>query len=249
VSKYYDNLNFAAQPAQLCKTSTMSAAKQAAKLSARWRKKKLEEDAQQFRAKEASRIKNYRARQKERTAALRNATISSDDVDTWLNSVVEEVHHSSHVPSFRRSSRASSSTAAELTHGSRDSHTKDDDNFCHPCPSSTMKHQDALKIIANAQKTLQDWNTRWGTIANFSSRIFNTPDRADSTHGELMAMIRKGREMLLQLKSIAFVDLKSIRADDFPNFWIETFRAAEGIHERVAHADAALRNLDMESRT
>ena len=55
-----------------------------------------------------------------------------------------------------------------------------------------------------------------------------------------MAMIRKGKQALLQLESIAFVDLQSIQAADFQDFWIETIRVIEGIHERIAHANAAL---------
>jgi hypothetical protein len=34
-----------------------------------------------------------------------------------------------------------------------------------------------------------------------------------------MVMVRTGREAILQLKSIVFIDLKLIQADDFLNFW------------------------------
>jgi hypothetical protein len=63
---------------------------------------------------------------------------------------------------------------------------------------------------------------------------------ADRARGEILDIIRKGREALLQLESIAFIDLSSIQADKFQSFWIETIRVIEGLKERVTRADAAL---------
>jgi len=57
---------------------------------------------------------------------------------------------------------------------------------------------------------------------------------------EILDMAQKGRQALLQLESIAFVDFSSIQIDDFPGFWIETMRVMEGLNERVAQADAVL---------
>jgi hypothetical protein len=59
--------------------------------------------------------------------------------------------------------------------------------------------------------------------------------------GELADMFRRGREALLKLESIAFVDLQSIQSDEFQNFWIETFRVVEGLSERVTQVDTLLR--------
>jgi hypothetical protein len=68
--------------------------------------------------------------------------------------------------------------------------------------------------------------------------------------GDLVAMIQKGREVLLQLESIASIDLQSIQAADFPNFWIETVRVVSGLNERIAHVDAVFRlPLDTQTRT
>jgi hypothetical protein len=101
---------------------------------------------------------------------------------------------------------------------------------------------------------LQEWNRRWGTGANFSHRAANAflgiglvKVPADRARGEILDMIRKGREALLQLESIALIDLRSIQVDKFPGFWIETIRVVEGLHERVARADAVLQLLDMQA--
>ena len=37
----------------------------------------------------------------------------------------------------------------------------------------------------------------------------------DCTRGEMLDIIRKGREAILQLESIIFIDLLSIKADEF----------------------------------
>ena len=62
----------------------------------------------------------------------------------------------------------------------------------------------------------------------------------ETARGELMATIQEGREALLQLESIAFVDSRSIRADDSPNFWLGVIHIVEGLNERISHADAVL---------
>lgn len=115
--------------------------------------------------------------------------------------------------------------------------------------------QDAHEFIANGQKTLQEWNGRWGTGGNFLHRAANAllgiglvKVPADRARGELLDMVRKGREVLLQLESIAFVDLHSIQVDEFQDFWIKTIRVVEGLYERVAQADAVLQlRLDMQT--
>jgi hypothetical protein len=114
---------------------------------------------------------------------------------------------------------------------------------------------DGHEFIANGQKVLQEWNKRWGTGANFMHRAANgflgiglVKVPADRARGELLDMVRKGREALLQLKSIAFIDLRSIQIDEFRDFWIDTIRVIEGLNERVAQADLALRlHYDMQT--
>jgi hypothetical protein len=62
----------------------------------------------------------------------------------------------------------------------------------------------------------------------------------DRARGEMLDIIRKGREAILQLESIAFIDLRSIQADEFRSFWTETIRVIEGLNEQVTRAGAAL---------
>src|ERR1700722_3835217 len=152
---------------------------------------------------------------------------------------------SSHVPICP----TSPASPPKSTHSSGHPRDKDDDTTRRSCPSATIiTLQDAHEIVANGQKTLQEWNKRWGAVTTtFSFRVINTVLEfglgklpAINAHGELMAMIRKGKQALLQLESIAFVVLQSIQAADFQDFWIETIRVIEGIHERIAHANAAL---------
>jgi hypothetical protein len=115
-------------------------------------------------------------------------------------------------------------------------------------PSTTITFQRACEIVSGCQRILQEWNERWGTGANFSYRALNsfldigpTKVPADRVEGELADMFRRGREALLKLESIAFVDLQSIQSDEFQNFWIETFRVVEGLSERVTQVDTLLR--------
>ena len=161
---------------------------------------------------------------------------------------------SSHTPSFRSTSRASSST-----HSSGDSHShinKDDDAPCHPS-SSFVSFQDAQEILVNGQKTLQEWNTRWGTIGNFSFRAAKAfldcglnKASADNARKELIAVAIKGKELLLQLESLGSVDFQSIRADRIPYFWKETFRLVEAVQEQIDHANSALQLCDnVQTRT
>lgn len=56
---------------------------------------------------------------------------------------------------------------------------------------------------------------------------------ADRTRGEILDIVRKGREALLELESIAFIDLRSIQPDEFQSLWKETFRVVHQINERV----------------
>jgi hypothetical protein len=62
----------------------------------------------------------------------------------------------------------------------------------------------------------------------------------DHVEGELADMFRRGREALLKLELIAFVDLQSIQSDEFQNFWIETFCVVEGLSEQVTQVDTLL---------
>ena len=84
-------------------------------------------------------------------------------------------------------------------------------------------------------------------MSSFSFRAVNTFHEfsfikmpTETACGELMATIQEGREALLQLESIAFVDSRSIQADDSPNFWLGVIRIVEGLTERISHADAVL---------
>jgi hypothetical protein len=130
-------------------------------------------------------------------------------------------------------------------------HTKDDNDSRYPCPSSIVEHQDALKLINNAQKTLQEWNIRWGTIAKISFQTTSwdvglSKVPVDSAHGELMTLVTKGNEMLKELESIPIVELESIRA----NAWQEVFHLVEGITERIVYTTATLlSHIDIQSHT
>jgi len=71
---------------------------------------------------------------------------------------------------------------------------------------------------------------------------------ADRVEEELMVIVRKGRESLLQLESIAFVDLCSVQANEFRTFWIDAVRVIQGLSERLAQADTVLRlHSDMQT--
>ena len=73
---------------------------------------------------------------------------------------------------------------------------------------------------------------------------------ADGARRELTTIIQKGREVLLQLESISFVDFQSIPADDFQDFYIEMVHVIEGLHERCALARAVLEMcFDTKTRT
>lgn len=79
---------------------------------------------------------------------------------------------------------------------------------------------------------------------NASLKINKVKLPTDFVHRELMVMVRMGREVILQLKSIAFIDLKSIQADDFSNFWasfwVDAINVVDVIHERIAHTSSVL---------
>lgn len=62
----------------------------------------------------------------------------------------------------------------------------------------------------------------------------------DGTHEEILDMVRKGRQELLQLESIASIDFRSIQVDDFPDLWIDAMRVIGGLSERIAQADVVL---------
>jgi hypothetical protein len=77
-------------------------------------------------------------------------------------------------------------------------------------------------------KCCKEWNERWGSSATFSRRpadaffgidLVGVP--ADRARGEILDIIRKGRKVLLQLESIAFIDLCSIQADEFQSLLID----------------------------
>jgi hypothetical protein len=135
-------------------------------------------------------------------------------------------------------SSSSSSSSSENPHN-------DDETLLAPWPLKTVTFQDAQEFVANGQKTLQEWNRRWGSGAIFSHQAANAllgiglvkvpPDRA---RREILDVIRKGRDALFQLESIAFIDLGSIQDDEFRGFWAEAIRVIFGLHERVAQAEA-----------
>jgi hypothetical protein len=124
-----------------------------------------------------------------------------------------------------------------------------------PRVSTSVTFQDALEIVSVGQETLQEWNKRWGTGANLSHRAVNSffnvgliKVPAERARGEITDMVRRGREVLLRLESIGFIDLHSIRANEFQDFWIKAIRVIEGLHERVAQADVVLqRHLDVQT--
>jgi hypothetical protein len=160
---------------------------------------------------------------------------------TYSFSVKDHCPHPLHLPSTCPTSPALSSISS-----SGDSHNNDDDSICIPCTSAVIGLKDAHRFVANGQKVLQEWNRQWGTTSSFLFRAVNTFHEfgfvkmpADKAREELMATIQKGREALLQLESIAFIDPHSIQ-DDSPNFWLGLIRIVEGLTERISHTDAVL---------
>jgi hypothetical protein len=149
---------------------------------------------------------------------------------------------------------------------SPDKEDDDDNTVVTPSSASTttpLSFRDARKAVADGQKLLQEWNERWGTtLSNFSSRAANLNayfasgppvkkvpvpveeedrDRAP-TREEIRTVIRNGREALLRLESIAYLDFRTVEAgDDFATFWMDAIRVVEGLHEQVARADVVLR--------
>ena len=124
-----------------------------------------------------------------------------------------------------------------------------------PPRPSIISFQDAREIVANGRKILQEWNKRWGSVANFSFRAVNvflkfghTTADYQYAHRELLAIVQKGREVLSQVESIAFINLQSIKVEEFPDFWIETLRVVEGLHEQMSVAKAVLRLHSEQSR-
>lgn len=71
-------------------------------------------------------------------------------------------------------------------------------------------------------------------IRDANAFLFKPP--ADLALGEVKALVEKGREALVQMKSLAFVDIQSIQRDDYPNFWMEVVSVIEGIQERLVQA-------------
>jgi len=143
-------------------------------------------------------------------------------------------------PSHFSSPSQSSSRSIENPHN-------DDETLLTPRPLTTVTFQDVRDILANGQKMLQEWDNRWGTSAIFSHRAANAfpgvglvKVPADCTRGELLDMVGKGREALLQLETIAFSDLCSFQADELRNVWNDVIRVAEGLCERIAQVVAAL---------
>jgi hypothetical protein len=154
--------------------------------------------------------------------------------------------HYSHAQSPRHVSPAWSSADS-----SGNLSNEDDDTHCLPPPSAVVGLQDAHEIVANCQKMLQEWNKRCGPVAklriraaNGSLKINKVEPPTDFARGELMVMVKRGREAILQLKSIAFLDLQSIQANDLSNFWasfwVDAINVVDVIHERIAHASSVL---------
>jgi hypothetical protein len=157
------------------------------------------------------------------------------------------------VEGFTRTSDLDRSSFTHPTSSSRSSSRSvedphdDVDTLLTARPVTTVTFRDAHELLSNSRKMLQEWNIRWGTGASFSYRATNAflgigplEIPADRTRGEILDLIRKGRRALLQLESIAFIDLRSIKPDEFQGFWIEAVRVIEGLNERVTRADVAL---------
>jgi hypothetical protein len=105
-------------------------------------------------------------------------------------------------------------------------------------------------MVANAQKTLQEWNRRWGTDFLFKAtytllEFGHVKVSVDRVRGEITAMVLKGKEALHHLQSVAFIDTQSMQGGDIPNLWIEAYRVMEGLHEQIALARATLVYVDM----
>jgi hypothetical protein len=72
---------------------------------------------------------------------------------------------------------------------------------------------------------------------------------ADRAREELKDIVRMGRKALLQLESIALIDLRSIPIDEYRDLWMETMHVAAGLHERVSQVDMVLQLCsDMQTR-
>lgn len=69
-------------------------------------------------------------------------------------------------------------------------------------------------------------------------------DSPDRIRREIRSMLRRGREALAKLESIALMDPKLIHDDKFGSFWIDIMRAMGALWERVAEAGAALQFKD-----
>jgi hypothetical protein len=116
---------------------------------------------------------------------------------------------------------------------------------------TVVSFQDAREMVANAQKTLQEWNRRWGTDSDFLFKAMYTllefghaEMAVDRARGEIVAMISKGKEALLHMQLVGTIDLHSIQGNDIPNLWIDAYCVMEGIHQQIALARAALVYVD-----
>jgi len=162
-------------------------------------------------------------------------------VNIWDCTSVEDCRcpRSSHAPSLRPTSPSTLSSISN----SRNS----DDN-----PSAVVSFQYASEAVANAQKTLQEWDRRWGTDSKFLFKAMYTflevghvKVSVDRARGEIMAMVIKGKEALLHLQSFGFIDTQTMQGGDIAALWTEAYRVMEGLHEQVALARAALVYVDM----
>ncbi len=182
--------------------------------------------------------------------ALQRVSFPSEDTRLIFNMPCSVEGHSRTSHLERSSSPSqSSSRSIEKPHN-------DDETLLTPRPPTTVTFQDAQDFLANGRKMLREWNRQWGTGADFSYRAANAflgiglvEVPADRARGEIPDIIKKGREALLQLESIAFIDFGSIQVDDFPGFWIETMHVIEGLKEQVTRADAALEPRSSLTRT
>jgi hypothetical protein len=136
---------------------------------------------------------------------------------------VEDYSRTSHL---ERSSSTHPTSPSQSSSRSIENPHNDDETLFTPRPLTAVTFQDAHEFLANGRKMLQEWNRHWGMGASFSHRAANAflgiglvEVAADRARGEILDIIRKGKEALFQLESIAVsIDLCSIQDNEFRSF-------------------------------
>ena len=153
----------------------------------------------------------------------------------------------SRISHLERSSSTHPTLPSQSSSRSIENLHNDNETLFISCPLTAVTFQDAHKFLANGWKMLQEWNRHWGMGASFSLRAANAflgiglvEVTADRAHGEILDIIRKGKEVLFQLESIAAsINLCSIQDKELRSFWLETVCVIEGVNEQVTRADVA----------